>query len=76
MSVALPKGNVAHYVNAISAAAIYIALPRLGASQHATSCAGAAKVPVWLFFLDQILPRPWIEAPRLPPPPDRSSKYS
>ena len=40
MSVALPKGNVAHYLNAISAAAIYIALPRLGASQHATGCAG------------------------------------
>ena len=50
MSVALPKGNVAHYVNAISAAAIYIALPRLGASQHATSCAGAAKVSSLALF--------------------------
>ena len=32
MHIGLPKGNVAHYLNAVSAAAVYIALPRIGAA--------------------------------------------
>ena len=32
MHIALPSGNTAHYLAAIDAAAIYIALPRIGAA--------------------------------------------
>ena len=32
MHIALPCGNTAHYLAAINAAAIYIALPRVGAA--------------------------------------------
>jgi hypothetical protein len=32
MHIALPSGNTAHYLAAINAAAIYIALPRVGAA--------------------------------------------
>ena len=44
MHIALPSGNTAHYLAAINAAAIYIALPRIGAA----SVRGLRRLPLSL----------------------------